>query len=116
MQESIMNSLAQSAQERAIAEKVYAGERISDEEGLYLFEEAPLGFTASLANFVREQKQGNKTFFNRNFHIEPTNVCIYTCAFCSYSRLIKNREDGWEYTMEDMLNMVKAYDDPPIPG
>lgn len=114
MQESIMNSLAQSAQERAIAEKVYAGERISDEEGLYLFEEAPLGFTASLANFVREQKQGNKTFFNRNFHIEPTNVCIYTCAFCSYSRLIKNREDGWEYTMEDMLNMVKAYDDQPV--
>lgn len=114
MQPSIMTSLAQSAKDRAIAEKVYAGERINDEEGIYLFEEAPLGFTASLANFVREKKQGNQTFFNRNFHIEPTNVCIYTCAFCSYSRLIKNREDGWEYTMEDMLTMVKAYDDQPV--
>ncbi|MCB0600097.1 MAG: aminofutalosine synthase MqnE [Saprospiraceae bacterium] len=114
MQPSIMTSLAQSAKDRAIAEKVYAGERINDVEGIYLFEEAPLGFTASLANFVREKKQGNQTFFNRNFHIEPTNVCIYTCAFCSYSRLIKNREDGWEYTMEDMLTMVKAYDDQPV--
>lgn len=98
----------------AIREKVLSGERISDEDGLILFRNAPLGFLSLLADSVRVKKSGNKTFFNRNFHIEPTNVCIYTCKFCSYSRLIKNREDGWEYTMEEMFNIVKKYDGQPV--
>jgi len=67
-----------------------------------------------LANHVREKKNGNKTYFNRNFHIEPTNVCVFTCNFCSYSRLYKNREEGWELSEEQMFNMVKAYDGKPI--
>ena len=75
-----------------IANKVRAGERIADEEGLFLFEKASLGFVGSLANFVREKKNGNKVYFNRNFHIEPTNVCVFSCNFCSYSRLYAKRE------------------------
>ena len=67
-----------------------------------------------MADLVRTRKNGNKTFFNRNFHIEPTNVCIYTCKFCSYSRLIKHRGEGWEYTMEDMMNIVRKYDGQPV--
>ena len=114
MQENSMQSLAQNKEEEVIASKVYRGERINEEDGLYLFEKAPLGFTASLANFIREKRHGDRTYFNRNFHIEPTNVCIYTCAFCSYSRLIKNREDGWEYTMEEMMDVIRAYDDQPV--
>jgi aminodeoxyfutalosine synthase len=98
----------------AIKEKVVAGTRITDVDALMLFEKAPLSFLSMLADLVRTRKNGNKTFFNRNFHIEPTNVCIYTCKFCSYSRLIKHRGDGWEYTMEDMLNIVKKYDGQPV--
>jgi aminodeoxyfutalosine synthase len=97
-----------------IKEKVIQGTRINDDEALLLFEQASLSVLSVLADIVRTRKNGNKTFFNRNFHIEPTNVCIYTCKFCSYSRLIKNREDGWEYTMEDMLNIVKRYDGQPV--
>jgi aminodeoxyfutalosine synthase len=97
-----------------IKEKVIQGTRINDDEALLLFEQASLSVLSVLADSVRTRKNGNKTFFNRNFHIEPTNVCIYTCKFCSYSRLIKNREDGWEYTMEDMLNIVKRYDGQPV--
>jgi len=98
----------------AIREKVVAGTRITDEDAMVLFEKAPLSFLSVLADLVRTRKNGNKTFFNRNFHIEPTNVCIYTCKFCSYSRLIKHRGEGWEYTMEDMLNIVRKYDGQPV--
>jgi len=75
-----------------IAEKVNSGLRISDEDALFLFEHAGLSECGILANHVREQKNGNFTFFNRNFHIEPTNVCVFTCNFCSYSREYKHRE------------------------
>jgi aminodeoxyfutalosine synthase len=51
---------------------------------------------------------------NRNFHVEPTNVCLYTCTFCSYSRLIKKREEGWEYSMEEIMDIIKKYDDEPV--
>ncbi|MCL4160890.1 UNVERIFIED_CONTAM: hypothetical protein GTU68_017961, partial [Idotea baltica] len=61
-----------------------------------------------------EERHGGKTYFNRNFHIEPTNVCLYTCTFCSYSRLIKKRSEGWEYTHEEILDIVKKYDDKPV--
>jgi aminodeoxyfutalosine synthase len=97
-----------------IAEKVYSGQRISFEEGVHLFEKGELGFLGKLANFVREKKNGNTTFFNRNFHIEPTNVCVFTCNFCSYSRLYKNREEGWELSEQQMFDIVKSYDGKPV--
>ncbi|MFZ1703384.1 MAG: aminofutalosine synthase MqnE [Saprospiraceae bacterium] len=99
---------------RKIASKVSEGERISNEDALYLFENASLSFVGSLANFIREKKHGDHTYFNRNFHIEPTNICLYTCTFCSYSRLIKKRSEGWEYTIEDMMDIVRSYDGKPV--
>lgn len=99
---------------RSIAQSVSDGKRITYDEGVYLFEHAELGYLGTLANFVREKKNGNATYFNRNFHIEPTNICLYTCTFCSYSRLIKKREEGWEYTMDEIMDIVKKYDDQPV--
>lgn len=99
---------------RDVAEKVSTGQRISDDEALALYEDAPLSYLGALANAVREQKHGHRTYFNRNFHIEPTNVCIYTCNFCSYSRLIKQRDQGWELSMDEMFDIVKAYDGQPV--
>lgn len=99
---------------RHIAEKVYGDQRITDEEGLYLFENGSLGLVGSLANYIREKKHGGKVFFNRNFHIEPTNVCVFSCNFCSYSRLYAKREEGWEMSIAQMLDMVKQYDGRPI--
>src|SRR5687767_8263763 len=90
-----------------IDEKVDAGERIKDEEGLLLFEKASLVFVGSLANRVRKRLHGDKVFFNRNFHIEPTNVCVFSCNFCAYSKLYAHRDEGWELSMEQMLDMVK---------
>ncbi|MFZ1561172.1 MAG: aminofutalosine synthase MqnE [Saprospiraceae bacterium] len=99
---------------KAIAMKVAEGQRISNEDALLLFEEGSLGFTGSLANYIREKKHGDNTYFNRNFHIEPTNICLYTCTFCSYSRLIKKREEGWEYTHDEMMDIVRSYDEKPV--
>ncbi len=97
-----------------IATKVLNNQRITAPEGLYLFNNAPLGYLGILANYIREQRHGSTTYFNRNFHLEPTNVCLYTCTFCSYSRLIKKREEGWEYTLDELLEMIKKYDDEPV--
>lgn len=111
----ILNDKSQNIELQQIAQKVHAGERITEGDALVLFEKADLSFVGALANFVREKKHGDKTYFNRNFHIEPTNLCIYTCKFCSYSRLIKQRgDDSWEYTMDDMMNIVKKYDGQPV--
>ena len=97
-----------------IALKVKQGERISDEECQVLFEKADLPFVGVLANFIREKMHGDRTYFNRNFHIEPTNVCVFSCKFCSYSRLYANKEEGWELSIDQMLDIVKSYDGKPI--
>ncbi|MBE7179131.1 MAG: aminofutalosine synthase MqnE [Mucilaginibacter polytrichastri] len=99
---------------RTIAHKVRDGERITFDEGVHLYEHASLGFAGTLANFIRQKKHGDNTYFNRNFHIEPTNLCVYDCKFCSYSRLLKQREDGWEYSMEQMMDIIRKYDGQPV--
>mgnify|MGYP001244542728 CR=1 FL=1 len=103
-----------SAEFQQIAIKVKEGRRITDEECLLLFEKASLGFVGSLANFIKERLHGKTVFFNRNFHIEPTNVCVFSCNFCSYSRMYAKREEGWELSIDQMLHMVKQYDGKPI--
>jgi aminodeoxyfutalosine synthase len=99
---------------RKIGEKIIEKERILFDEGLILFEKASLPYVGALANFIRESLHGNKTYFNRNFHIEPTNVCVFSCAFCSYSRLYAHREEGWELSLDQMMAMVRKYDGIPV--
>ena len=99
---------------KSIAQKITAEERITDEEGLLLFEKASLGLAATLANFIREKKHGDITYFNRNFHIEPTNVCVFSCKFCSYSRLYAHRDEGWQLSQQQILDIVKSYDGKPV--
>ena len=97
-----------------IANKIMNQERILFDEGVTLFEKGSLSWLGTLANFVREQKHGDKTYFNKNFHIEPTNVCVFSCKFCSYSKLYANREEGWELSIEQMMHIVKSYDGKPV--
>ncbi len=97
-----------------IGEKILRSERITPEEGVILFEKGSLPYLGTLANYVREKLHGNKTYFNRNFHIEPTNVCVFACKFCSYSRLYAHREEGWELSTAQMMDIVKSYDNKPI--
>lgn len=96
---------------KSIAQKVLDGKRISTDECLQLYKFADIDLLGYLANHIKTKRHGNKVYFNRNFHIEPTNVCVFSCAFCAYSKLYKNREDGWELTEDQMMNIVKSYDD-----
>lgn len=97
-----------------IAEKVQNNERLTDEEGVLLFEKGELGYLGALANHIAQRLHGGKVYFNRNFHIEPTNVCVYTCNFCSYSRQYKHKDEGWELGIEQMLDIVRKYDGQPV--
>lgn len=97
-----------------VGRKVLNGERLSFDDGVLLFEKASLSYAGALANYVREKLHGNKVYFNRNFHIEPTNICVFSCKFCSYSQLYAHREEGWELSIDDMLNIVKKYDGQPV--
>jgi aminodeoxyfutalosine synthase len=99
---------------QVIGYKVIKNERLSFDEGVYLFEQASLPYVGALANWKRESLHGNKTYFNKNFHIEPTNVCVFSCKFCSYSKLYAHKEEGWELTIDQMLDIVKSYDGKPV--
>jgi len=112
--EKILADTSLSTELQNIASKVLKSERITFDEGVYLYQHAELGYLGVLANYIREKKHGDNTFFNRNFHIEPTNVCVYDCKFCSYSRMIKERESGWEMDVDGMIETLKKYDNEPV--
>ena len=112
--ESLISEAITDNDVKVIAEKVFNKQRITDEDALLLFEKGSLPFLGTLANYIREDLHGDKTYFNRNFHIEPTNVCVFACKFCSYSRLYAHRDEGWELSMQQMLDIVKSYDGKPI--
>lgn len=119
MQSSIdsLSALLSRTQDTALQKigyKILSGERLEETEGILLFEKGSLSWLGALANFVREKKHGNITYFNRNFHIEPTNVCVFNCSFCSYSRGYAHREEGWELSIEQMMHIVKSYDGKPV--
>ncbi len=114
MELATLKKTAISSELLAIAEKVFAEIRINNDECLTLYNTAEIGFLGWLANIVREKKNGNQVFFNRNFHIEPTNLCVFHCKFCSYSRTLKEGGDGWFMTQEQMLHIVQKYDGQPV--
>lgn len=96
-----------------IASTVFENQRITDDEALLLYQKAELGFLGILANYIREKKNRNYTFYNRNFHIEPTNICIYNCRFCSYSRKI-GQDGGWEHSLQEIKETALKYKDKPV--
>jgi len=82
--------------------KVENAERLSFDDGLYLDAHADLPTLGELANIVRERKNGNVTFYNVNEHLNPTNICVYRCAFCAFRTDLKS-ERGYVMTDEQML-------------
>jgi aminodeoxyfutalosine synthase len=96
-----------------IAEKIIAGIRITPEEGVVLYESTELSVLSILAVAVKKRLSGDKVFFNHNFHIEPTNKCIYNCLFCSYHKS-ENDPESWEYSHDEIIEIVKKYDDEPV--
>ena len=88
-----------------IRAKVEAGERLSFEEGVYLYDEGDLFDVGALANLVRERKNGNVAYYNVNTHINPTNVCVYRCVFCAFRADLKSPKG---YVMSDEQIVARA--------
>lgn len=91
-----------------IAARVSAGERLTAEDALTLWQDAPLWRLGELAVAKKREISGDKVFYNRNFHLEPTNVCLFNCKFCSFRRP-RGSEDAWEWTMDEMEEQVRRY-------
>ena len=96
-----------------ITEKVMDGVRITPEEGVFLYESTDMSVLGLLAVAVKKRFSGEKVFFNHNFHIEPTNKCIYNCKFCSYHKS-ENDPESWEYSHEEIIEIVKRFVDKPV--
>ena len=93
-----------------IIEKCRRSERITADEALVLWQQAPLWQLSELATAAKRKVSGSKVYYNRNFHLEPTNVCLFECKFCSYRR--KAGENGaWDYTMDQVLDLVRSRKD-----
>lgn len=109
---SLINNLNFDEKLKMITNKIIVGERLNKEDGLLLYN-TDLGILALMANYIRKKINGDYTYFNKNIHLEPTNICVYNCKFCSYSR--KNNEEGsWEYTPEQMVEIISKYIDSDI--
>jgi len=107
----MLSTLAHSALERdglgPIRDKVLAGARLSDEDGLRLLEAADLAAVGALANHVREARHGDLAFYNRNVHLNPTNVCVASCKFCSFARKDDQRaSDGYTMSLDEAVEKV----------
>ena len=91
-----------------IAEKIRSGERIAPDEALVLWHEAPLWLLGQLATERKRRVSGDKVFYNRNIHLEPTNRCVFNCRFCSYRRP-KESPEAWDYSMEEVERIARDH-------
>ncbi|MGE0089375.1 MAG: aminofutalosine synthase MqnE [Bacteroidales bacterium] len=107
MIQKILSTNSISSAQKQIIEKAIKHERLSISEGTELFN-LDLGVLGIVASHLNYQKNQNKVYFNKNFHIEPTNICIYNCKFCSYHRKI-GEEGSWEFSIEDIVKKVEPY-------
>ncbi|MCB9799417.1 MAG: aminofutalosine synthase MqnE [Candidatus Omnitrophica bacterium] len=89
-----------------IYEKVQAGERLSFEEGVRLYQTNNLSVLGSLAQMIRHRINQKKVFYSVNLHINHTNVCTARCIFCAFSRR-PGQEGGYTFTPEEIQNKVK---------
>src|SRR5512138_4031720 len=107
----MISALAHSALERdglgGIRDRVLAGERLSDEDALRLLEATDLAALGALANHVREERHGDLTFYNRNVHLNPTNVCVASCKFCSFARPDdRHATESYTMTLDEAVEKV----------
>jgi len=89
-----------------VADKVLAGERLDRDDGIAVATTDDLLGVGRLANIVRERLHGDRTYYNINRHLNPTNVCVASCKLCAYYVPWSDREKGWTYTVEQAVEMA----------
>ncbi len=96
---------------RDIREKLDAGLRLDADDGMKLFTTKETAALAALANRERERRWGDWTYFNRNVHINATNVCEASCIFCSFARIQTGDKDAYTMSLEQAVGRVRALKD-----
>ncbi|MBN1820303.1 MAG: aminofutalosine synthase MqnE [Prolixibacteraceae bacterium] len=105
---TLIKQIQLSPEIRIITEKIFAGERLSTEDALELYNSSNLALLGILAFEVKKKQSAQYVYFNRNFHIEPTNICINHCKFCSYRRRA-GQKDAWECSIDEIIEKVKNH-------
>ena len=91
-----------------ISSKLDAGERLTLDDGVRLFEHPDLHAVGRLANREREKRHGDRTFYNFNLRLEATNVCVASCLFCSFARLRPGDGEAYTMSLEQVLDKLRA--------
>ncbi len=98
---------SRTAQEIEIAEIVFNSGRISDNQALYLLENSDPIFCGYLADYAKNLRFGKSVFYNKNTHVEITNICLNQCKFCSFYRE-KGQEGAWDLEIEEVLEILEG--------
>lgn len=106
--DSLIRSLADPAL-RPLADKVISGEPLTYDDGVTLYASRDLHGIGRLANLVRERLHGGRAFYNRNRHINYTNVCALSCKFCSFYRK-RGEEGAYEMPVEQVVETARKAD------
>ena len=106
--QNIIKSLKIPDSLKKIAEKIFDSEQISTSDALELYNCQNLAFLGVLASAAKKRLSGEFVFFNQNFHLEPTNICVNHCKFCSYRRH-EGQNGAWECSIEDIVAEVEKY-------
>jgi aminodeoxyfutalosine synthase len=110
----VLEQSARAAGLSDIHDKVMAGERLTYDDGVRLFDSRALMSIGALANVVRERKNGDKAYVVRNMHLNPTNVCTVDCKFCGFYRPYREKHKGWTWSIERCLDEVRGRMDEPL--
>ena len=94
-----------------IADRLEAGERLSFDDGVRLFEAPDLLAVGWLANRERERRHADQTFFNQNIRIEATNVCVASCLFCAFARLKPGDPGAYTMSLEQAWDKIRDRQD-----
>lgn len=90
-----------------IKNKILSGKRLTKEEAIRLFESDDIFTLGKLASHAAKKKNGNKAYFIRNIHINPTNICVNRCKFCAFSRS-KGEEGAYEMTLDEIIRKLST--------
>jgi aminodeoxyfutalosine synthase len=97
-----------------IAAKLASGERLSFDDGVRLAKCPDLHALGFLANREREKRHGARTYYNFNLRLEPTNVCVASCLFCSFARLKPGDAGAYTMSLEQVFDKLRTRANQPL--
>lgn len=89
-----------------IQDKVLSGQRLTQEDAITLFETDDIFTLGELASHIAKKKNGNKAYFVKNIHINPTNICVNQCRFCAFSKS-KGEKGAYELSLNEIIKKIR---------